>query len=310
MGSQSPSFIQGFLTKHRGWVVLFTALPLSFLFEQYFSVRNWIFRKFIATDQLHEKRVKEVQEQVRAWNASGREKLMCTARKPWLNMSTRTATFKDDCNKISVELRDILGIDKERMVVRAEPRADMGYITRYLLPRGYALALQVEMEDLTIGGLCMGFGMETNSHIYGLIQETVESYEVVLSDGSLIKATRNENADLFYALPWSWGTIGFLVAVELKIIPVKSHMHVRYIPCHSQEEYCRKMQEISVAEATPSYLEATVYSKDKAVIMCAELTDVSTKEQQRKINPINPDWQEGTVRYLLCPLLWSMNSSD
>lgn len=40
-------------------------------------------------------------------------------------------------------------------------------MTRTLVPMGYQLAIQVEMEDLTIGGLCMGLGMETNSHIYG-----------------------------------------------------------------------------------------------------------------------------------------------
>ncbi|WP_423064063.1 hypothetical protein [Candidiatus Paracoxiella cheracis] len=39
------------------------------------------------------------------------------------------------------------------------------------------------MEDLTIGGVCMGAGMETTSHRLGLIQETVVAFEMVLSDG-------------------------------------------------------------------------------------------------------------------------------
>jgi Delta24-sterol reductase len=77
------------------------------------------------------------------------------------------------------------------------------------------------MEDLTIGGLTMGLGMETNSHLLGLIQETVVAFEVVLSDGRLVRATATENADLFHALPWSHGTLGFLVAVELKLIKIK-----------------------------------------------------------------------------------------
>jgi delta24-sterol reductase len=279
--------IQNFLTEHRGWVVLFTALPLSFLFDKYFTLRNWIYRSFIASNKLHEKHVAVVQEQVRRWNASGKEKMMCTARKPWLNMSPRTATFKKNCNQIVINLRDILEIDTQRQIVRAEPLVDMGYITRYLLPKGWALAIQVEMEDLTVGGLCVGLGMETNCHRYGLIQETVEAFEVITADGSFVRATRTENADLFYALPWSWGTIAFLVAVELKIIPVKPYMHIKYIPCHSQEEYCKKMQELSVADDTPGFLEATVYAKDKAVIMCGEFAEVTMREQRAKINAIN-----------------------
>ena len=41
------------------------------------------------------------------------------------------------------------------------------------------------MEDLTIGGLSMGLGMETNSHRLGLMQENVVGYDVVLSTGQL-----------------------------------------------------------------------------------------------------------------------------
>lgn len=52
--------------------------------------------------------------------------------------------------------------------------------------------------------------MEVNSHKHGLIQETVRAFEVVLGDGSLVRATPTENKDLFYTLPWSHGTLGFL----------------------------------------------------------------------------------------------------
>lgn len=50
---------------------------------------------------------------------------MCTARATWLTMSTRTATFKEDCNKIECFLRDILHVDTEKMIVRTEPLVDM-----------------------------------------------------------------------------------------------------------------------------------------------------------------------------------------
>ena len=46
----------------------------------------------------------------------------------------------------------------------------------------------------------------------GLYQETIAAYEVVLGDGSLVRVTKdNEYSDLFYCLPWSHGTLGFLV---------------------------------------------------------------------------------------------------
>jgi len=84
------------------------------------------------------------------------------------------------------------------------------------------LAVTLEIADATLGGLAFGVGMTTYSHKVGLYQEAVAAYEVVLGDGSLVRATRdNEYSDLYYCLPWSHGTLGFLVALELQIVPVK-----------------------------------------------------------------------------------------
>jgi delta24-sterol reductase len=180
-------------------------------------------------------------------------------------------------------------VDIQRQIIRTEPLVDMRYMTRHLVPMGYQLAIQVEMEDLTIGGLTMGLGMETNSHILGLIQETVVAFEVVLSDGKLVRATRDENADLFHALPWSHGTLGFLVAVELKIVKIKPYMHVTYIPCHTKVELCSRMKQLSEAEDAPSFLEATVYSKETSVIMTGEFSD--KPQDPSKINHVNRFWK-------------------
>ncbi|CAF2128187.1 hypothetical protein IGI04_012089 [Brassica rapa subsp. trilocularis] len=50
---------------------------------------------------------------------------------------------------------------------------------------------------------------------------TVKAYEIVLAGVELVCATNdNEYSDLFYAIPWSQGTLGPLVAAEIKFIPV------------------------------------------------------------------------------------------
>ena len=40
----------------------------------------------------------------------------------------------------------------------------VGDITRYLVPRGYTLAVTLEIADATLGGLAFGVGMTTYSH--------------------------------------------------------------------------------------------------------------------------------------------------
>ena len=42
----------------------------------------------------------------------------------------------------------------------------------------------------------------------GLYQECVEAYDVVLGDGSLVRASKEQYTDLYHCLPWSHGTLG------------------------------------------------------------------------------------------------------
>lgn len=42
---------------------------------------------------------------------------------------------------------------------------------------------------LCSGGLVMGTGIESSSHIYGLFQHICVAFELVLADGSLVRCT-------------------------------------------------------------------------------------------------------------------------
>ena len=88
---------------------------------------------------------------------------MCTARPNWLSLST-TFFNKEACHKVPVPLYDILELNEEKMTVRVEPMVSVGDITRYLIPKGYTLAVTLEIADATLGGLAMGVGMTTYSH--------------------------------------------------------------------------------------------------------------------------------------------------
>ncbi|KAJ8962634.1 hypothetical protein NQ318_001027 [Aromia moschata] len=153
----------------------------------------------------------------------------------------------------------------------------VGDITNYLIPKGYTLAVTLEIADATLGGLAMGTGMTTHSHKVGLYHETIESYEVVLSDGSLVVASRTENEDLYKALPWSHGSLAFLVSLTLKIVKVKTYIKLNYIPVKGQSNYCDMIRLLSGDNGSdypvPNYLEATIFSRDEAVIMTGDYSD-------------------------------------
>jgi delta24-sterol reductase len=282
------SLTQQLLTRYRSLILVGIGLPVGFVFDGALRLRARLHDLLGAAPERHDEKVREIQEQVQRWASqpAAERRPMCTDRKTWMNLSTRFEP-KHRWHAIRMgKLRDILAIDEQQLTVRVEPFVTVGQATSYLIERGYMLAVNLEIAEATLGGLAMAVGMTTHSHKVGLLSETVIAYEVVDARGERLRVTEHEHPELFRALPFSHGTLGLLVGLELKIIPVKSHVHLRYEPTSSQAQYCARMNEISTDPQAPDFIEATVYSRDRAVIMTGEFADPTTPEERAKINPI------------------------
>ncbi|XP_072276861.1 delta(24)-sterol reductase [Pyxicephalus adspersus] len=100
---------------HHRWIfVCLFLLPLSVVFDLYYYVRTWIVFKMCSAPKLHDRRVKEIQEQVRQWKADGAKKFMCTGRPGWLTVSLRVGKYKNTHKNIMINLMDILEVDTKK----------------------------------------------------------------------------------------------------------------------------------------------------------------------------------------------------
>jgi Delta24-sterol reductase len=102
-----------------------------------------------------------------------------------------------------------------------------------------------------MGGMLFGYGIEGSSHKYGLFNDIVESVDVIVGTGQVIHCSRTENTDLFFALPWSYGGIGFAVMVELRVIPVKKYCRLVYEPIASVDDMVRRFTELAESSHPP-----------------------------------------------------------
>lgn len=230
--------------------------------------------------------MRDIQQQIRDWKASGGKSRLCTARGGWQSISPGYRSYKELAHQISVNLFDILEYTASdpradgAATLRVEPMVNMGQISHYLVPRGMTLPVLPEMDDLTVGGLMMGVGIETSSHKYGLFNDAVVEAEVVLADGSVVKCSHSENRDLFDALPWSYGTLGLLASLTIRLVPCKPYVRIEYHACHTSAESQKKVEFYAEGEAkdgkgVPDFIEALAYSKDQMVVMPAWLVDAS-----------------------------------
>ncbi|KAI5671036.1 hypothetical protein M9H77_11400 [Catharanthus roseus] len=287
-----------YLVKLRWIVVIFVVLPISFLmyFQIYLGDVKSERKSFKQRQKEHDENVKKVVKRLKERNPS-KDGLVCTARKPWIAVGMRNVDYKR-ARHFEVDLsafRNVLDIDKERMIARVEPLVNMGQISRVTVPMNLSLAVVAELDDLTVGGLINGYGIEGSSHLYGLFSDTVVAYEIVLADGQVVRATRdNEYSDLFYAIPWSQGTLGLLVAAEIKLIPVKEYMRLTYKPVIGNlqelaqgyiDSFCPRDGDQDNPEKVPDFVETMVYSPTEAVCMYGRYA--SKEEAKQKGNKIN-----------------------
>ncbi|URE41170.1 FAD binding domain [Musa troglodytarum] len=155
-----------------------------------------------------------------------------------------------------------------------------------------ALPVVSELNDLTVGGLINGYGIEGSSHIYGLFSDTLVSLEVVLADGKVVRATKdNEYSDIFYAVPWSQGTLGLLVSAEIKLIPIKEYMKLTYKPVRGSLRELAQAYADSFAPKggdptkMPDFVESLIFTPTEGVFMTGDYA--SEEEAKRKGNVIN-----------------------
>ncbi|MDD5632151.1 MAG: FAD-binding protein [Methylococcales bacterium] len=271
--SKTSRLFEHLLTHYRGLFATLVLLPASALYSAYTSTRNVIAFRLKSAPAKHDERVQKVVRQIEDWKNSGAKEKLCTARSGWKTMSEMVPKYKLTHRKIDVGLYDILEISEQRETVKVEPLATMGQISRDLISKGWTLAVLPELDDLTVGGLIMGFGIESSSHKYGLFQLICASFDLVTADGRCMRCSPSENADLYHLIPWSYGTLGFLVAAELKIIPAKKFIRLHYQPVYSLDNMVDLFEEASRLTDENDFVEGLVYSHDSGVIMRGTFTN-------------------------------------
>ena len=108
-------------------------------------------------------------------------------------------------------LRAVEVLDADAGLVRVEAGARWGEVAAALAPHGLAIT-SGDYGDVGVGGLATGGGIGLLARQQGLTIDRVVAAEVVLADGSLVRA----GDDLLWALRGGGGAFGAVAAFELR----------------------------------------------------------------------------------------------
>jgi FAD/FMN-containing dehydrogenase len=117
------------------------------------------------------------------------------------------------------EMRGVT-IDAAHSIARVEAGALWLDVTAPASELGLA-PLAGSSPDVGVVGYTLGGGLSWLGRRYGLAANRLLAVELVTADGRLVRATRHQEPDLFWALRGGGGNFGAVVAIEFELIPLR-----------------------------------------------------------------------------------------
>ncbi|MEK9942888.1 MAG: FAD-binding protein, partial [Gammaproteobacteria bacterium] len=166
----------------------------------------------------------------------------------------------------------VLSVEPQSRVIDTEGMVTYEKLADATLLHGLMPAVVPQLKSITIGGAVGGIGIESSSFRYGLPHETVLEMEVLLGSGDVILCTpNNEHRDLFYGLANSYGTLGYILRLKIKGIPVKPFVRLTHIKCHGAQDFFARLAD--ACEGSSDFVDGVVFSPSEHVLVLGEFCD-------------------------------------
>ena len=125
----------------------------------------------------------------------------------------------DDGLVIDLSTMKDVEIDPDSRTVRAEPGLRWGDLDAQTQPHGLATPGGI-VSTTGVAGFTVGGGIGWLGRPYGATCDSLLAAEVVTAAGDVLRASPDENADLFWGIRGGGGNFGVVTSFELRLHPV------------------------------------------------------------------------------------------
>lgn len=173
---------------------------------------------------------------------------------------------------------EVVGLDAAAGVVHVEGLATMETVVDFLNPLGYRIPIVPELKHITVGGAIAGVGIESGSARHGWFHQAVVEAEVLTPGGAILSVSpTNEHADVFHALPNSYGTLGYVLRATLRVLPTKAACAVTTVVYGSFAAAADAMMAAceDASATAPDFVEGLWWAPDRVTVTTTTYVDAA-----------------------------------
>ena len=169
-------------------------------------------------------------------------------------------------------LDQVLSVDNDRQLVEVEGMCTYEQLTAACLQHQCMPLVVPQLKSITIGGAVAGIGVESTSFRLGLPHESVTSMDVLLGSGEIVTCTpENEYSDLFYGIPNSYGTLGYVLKLTARTMPVKPYVALTHTRYNDIDEYFRAVDEACHGDA--EFVDGSIFGRNEMYLTQGRFCD-------------------------------------
>lgn len=183
--------------------------------------------------------------------------------------------FKERDNAPNLDLRHfnrVIAIDTEKKVAAVEGMVSFHDLVEAALPLNLMPQAVPELRSITVGGAIAGLGGQSSSFKYGLVHEMVTDFDLLTGEGKVVHCAPNSNADLFYMLPNSYGSLGYVLRCHIRLNQVQPYVNVRFRRFNGPGPFFAAMDK-EVRAGTADFIEGASFSPREYVLILGEMDE-------------------------------------
>lgn len=115
-----------------------------------------------------------------------------------------------------------IAFDRENGIIEVESGVRLDEVLEVSVPAGFFISVTPGTKFITVGGAISSDVHGKNHHVDGCFSDHVIHFDLMIEDGSIIRCSRNENENLFWATIGGMGLTGIVLSAKFMLKKIET----------------------------------------------------------------------------------------